>query len=57
MKREYVILNIETVRFPHTFITTTLSGGTGDNPTEAHSDKFWSLTEEDEEEEKNFDLD
>ena len=52
MKRTYIIPHIETVSLPHPLMTTALSGGTGDNPGEAQSRKFWGTTVLDDEEEE-----
>jgi len=41
MKKTYIIPYVEIVNLSHPLMTTALSGGTGDNPTEAQSQKFW----------------
>ena len=41
MKKTYIIPYVEIVSLSHPLMTTALSGGTGDNPTEAQSQKFW----------------
>ncbi len=55
MKRTYIIPYIEAVSLPHPLMTTALSGGTGDNPTEAQSQRFWGTTILDDEEEVDID--
>lgn len=41
MKRAYIIPYVEIVSLSHPLMTTALSEGTGDNPAEAQSQKFW----------------
>lgn len=41
MKKTYIIPYVEIVSLSHPLMTTALSGGTGDNPAEAQSQKFW----------------
>ena len=57
MKRAYITPHIETVSLPHPLMTTALSGGTGDNPAEAQSQRFWSTTILDDEEDLEEDFD
>ena len=52
MRKTYIIPHIETVSLPLPLMTTALSGGTGDNPAEAQSRKFWGVIDDETEEEE-----
>ena len=49
MKKTYIIPYVEIVSLSHSLMTTALSEGTGDNPAEAQSQKFWGSVFDDDE--------